>query len=57
MNYNRPIAGIFIGAGALLLIFRGNITEGCILLSSMVGFFVGEANGKKISESKAGDGQ
>jgi hypothetical protein len=50
MNYNRMIAGIFVGAGALLLIAKGNIAEGCTLLGSMVGFFVGEANGKRVKE-------
>jgi hypothetical protein len=48
MNYLRMVAGTFVGAGALLLIYKGNIAEGCTLLGSMVGFFVGEANGKKI---------
>jgi hypothetical protein len=50
MNYNRMIAGVFVGAGALLLIYKGNIAEGCTLLGSMVGFFVGEANGKRLKE-------
>lgn len=50
MNYNRMIAGFFVGAGALLLIYKGNIAEGCTLLGSMVGFFVGEANGKRLKE-------
>lgn len=49
MNYNRMIAGMFVGAGAMLLIYKGNITEACTLLGTMVGFFVGEANGKKIT--------
>jgi uncharacterized membrane protein required for colicin V production len=52
MNYNRMIAGFFVGAGALLLIYKGNIAEGCTLLGSMVGFFVGEANGKKVAKEK-----
>jgi len=51
MNYLRLIAGVFIGAGALLLIYRGNIAEGCTLLGSMVGFFVGEANGKRAASA------
>ena len=53
MNYNRPIAGIFIGAGALMLIWKGEYTAATALLGSMVGFFVGEANGKKIKESES----
>ena len=48
MNYNRTVAGVFIGAGALLLIYRGEISAGVALLGSMVGFFVGEANGKRV---------
>ena len=48
MNYNRTVAGVFIGAGALLLIWKGEYTAAVALLGSMVGFFVGEANGKKL---------
>jgi len=43
----RIIAGVFAGAGALLLIYKGYISEGSLLLGTMMGFFVGEANGKK----------
>ncbi len=25
MNYNRTVAGIFVGAGALLLIYKGEV--------------------------------
>ena len=53
MNYNRPIAGIFIGAGALLLIWRGEYTAAVGLLGGMLGFFVGVANGKKIAEASS----
>ena len=52
MNSERVLAGAFIGAGALLLIYKGNVTEGCILLSSMVGFFVGEKNGARNAVKK-----
>jgi len=41
----RIIAGIFVGAGALLLIYRNEIALGANLLSGMLGFFVGEKNG------------
>lgn len=51
MNVERAIAGIFIGSGALLLIYQGFVTEGCTLLGSMVGFFVGELNGKKAAKA------
>lgn len=50
MNVHKVIAGISAGAGALLLIYKGYITEGTIILSTMVGFFVGETNGKRISK-------
>jgi len=47
MNYNRLVAGIFAGTGALMLIYMSHITEGAILLSTMMGFFVGEKNGER----------
>lgn len=47
MDVPRVIAGIFVGSGALLLIYLGNVTEGATLLGVMVGFFVGENNGKR----------
>jgi len=47
----RAIAGCFIGAGALLLIYQGYIAEGSTLLGTMVGFFIGEANGKKTAKA------
>jgi hypothetical protein len=51
MNAERCIAGFFVGAGALLLIYLGQISVGAGLLGTMVGFFVGEQNGKKAAES------
>ena len=47
MNSERVIAGTFAGAGALLLIYLGHITEGGMILSGMMGFFVGEHNGAR----------
>lgn len=47
----RAIAGIFAGTGALVLIYKGHITEGSIILTSLIAFFVGEANGKKTARS------
>lgn len=47
----RAISGIFVGSGALLLIYKGYISEGGILLGTMLGFFVGEYNGKKEKEA------
>jgi len=45
----RLMAGGFAGVGALLLIYIGEIPAGVGLLASMVGFFVGEANGRRSS--------
>lgn len=43
----RAIAGIFIGSGALLLIYLGEVPAGAGLLGAMVGFFIGEYNGER----------
>ncbi len=45
----RALAGIFGGSGALMLIFVGEIPAGVGLLSVMLGFFIGDANGRKNS--------
>lgn len=47
MNGERIVAGVFVGTGALLLIWKGEIAIAAGLLGSMVGFFVGEQNGQK----------
>lgn len=54
MNGLRAISGAFVGAGALMLIYQGTVqgdgfivASGTGLLGTMVGFFVGESNGKK----------
>lgn len=52
MNVERCIAGVFVGAGSLLLIYLGEFAVGAGLLGTMVGFFVGELNGKKNAEPK-----
>ena len=53
MNYNRLIAGVFAGAGALILLYKGENTAAVAILSSMLAFFVGEKNGerKKVADS------
>jgi len=56
MNYSRSIAGVFVGAGALLLIYKGHVTEGCLLLGTMLGFFVGEKNGQRTSAKDKSEG-
>ena len=49
----RLMAGAFAGSGALLLIYIGEIPAGVGLLASMVGFFVGDANGRKNSRESS----
>lgn len=49
--YERLVAGFFAGAGALILIYQGEIAVGATILSGMLAFFVGEANGKRIAET------
>jgi hypothetical protein len=51
MDYVRMIAGGFAGAGALILIWKGEISAGVAILSTMVGFFVGERNGAKNAQN------
>ena len=50
----RAIAGMFMGAGSLLLIWLGIesgdtalAASGTTLLGTMAGFFIGEENGKR----------
>lgn len=47
MNLEKILAGIFAGAGALILLYQGHTTAGTAILGTMLGFFVGEANGRK----------
>lgn len=50
MGHEREIAGIITGAGALLLIYQGNIEAGVAILAGIMGFFVGEKNGQRTSK-------
>jgi len=50
MNVERCIAGVFVGVGAIFLIYRGDTTAGVGLLGTMVGFFVGEKNGARNAQ-------
>lgn len=52
MNYAKMLAGGFAGAGALLLIYEGYVEYGVVILSTMLGFFVGEANGQRIASKE-----
>ena len=52
MNYPKLLAGTFAGAGALLLIHNGYVEYGVMILTTMLGFFVGEANGKRIANKE-----
>ena len=47
LNFQRVVAGAFVGAGALLLIHKGELALGATLLSGMLAFFVGEKNGER----------
>ena len=47
MAHERVIAGIFVGTGALMLIWKGEYVAAAGLLGTMVGFFVGEKNGER----------
>lgn len=47
MGHEREIAGVVTGAGALLLIYQGNIEAGVAILAGIMGFFVGEKNGAR----------
>jgi hypothetical protein len=47
MNYERLLAGCFAGAGALILLYKGENTAATAILASMLAFFVGEKNGQK----------
>ena len=47
MDIPRCIAGIFAGAGGLLLIYLEHYEAGICILSSMMAFFVGEKNGQR----------
>jgi proteasome assembly chaperone (PAC2) family protein len=46
-NHQREIAGIFVGASALLLIYQEQYALAASLLGAMLGFFIGEKNGEK----------
>jgi hypothetical protein len=52
MNYQREIAGVFVGIGAIVLIWKGEVTLAGALLSGMMGFFIGEKNGQRINVSE-----
>jgi hypothetical protein len=53
MGYERIVAGVFVGAGALLLIWQNQVAVGAGLLGTMVGFFVGEKNGQATAQAQA----
>jgi len=53
MDVPRVIAGVFSGSAALILLYQGHITEGGMIVSAMMGFFVGEHNGQKAVAAKA----
>ncbi len=52
--YLRLLAGGFAGAGALALIFQGETAAGVAILATMLGFFVGERNGRRGNSTQGG---
>lgn len=54
MTHEREIAGVGVVAGALLLIYQGEVTAAVALLGAIVGFFVGEKNGARSSTKNQG---
>lgn len=49
MDALRVIAGVFVGSGALILLWKGENIAAVGLLGTMLGFFVGEKNGQRSS--------
>ena len=49
VNHQKIVAGIMAGAASLLLIYRGNISEGSLIAMGMLAFFIGDVNGRKAS--------
>lgn len=56
VNMTREIAGIFVGVGALLFIYKGEYAIASALLGTMVGFFVGEKNGQRTAAKDKSEG-
>lgn len=52
VNIEKIIAGVSVAIGAIVLIVQGEIQIGAVLLSGMMGFFVGDNNGEKRSKEK-----
>jgi len=52
MNYLRAIAGVACGVASIILILQKEYAIGGTLLGTMMGFFVGEANGKRLEAKK-----
>lgn len=49
MDTLRVISGVFVGSGALILLWKGENVAAVGLLGTMLGFFVGEKNGQKTA--------
>lgn len=56
MNNLRLMAGAFVGAGALIFIFKGEYAVAAGLLGSMLGFFIGEKNGARKASKDESEG-
>ena len=51
MKYLRLMAGFFAGTAALAFIYNGEYAVAAGMIGTMLGFFVGEANGKRESQT------
>lgn len=56
MKQLRMMAGIFVGTGALMFLWKGEYTVAAGLLGTMLGFFVGEKNGQRASAKVESEG-
>ena len=54
MKYLRLMAGFFAGTSALAFIYVGEYAVAAGMIGTMLGFFVGEANGRKEATEETG---
>ena len=47
LGHEREIAGICVGASAILLVWQQQYQLAAALLGTMLGFFIGEKNGER----------
>lgn len=51
VNYQREIAGVFVGAGGLLALYMGEAILATALLTGLLAFLAGEKNGQKTQKT------